>query len=255
VLVGDSAFSALLFLAALRRGGITAITRLRLDAALYDPAPPRFPGTIGRPRKKGARRPTLSKILTDPGTVWQQVSVPGWYGTGERRIEITSATAVWHHSGLPGVPIRWVLIRDPENSFEPQALLCTDPIRDPTQIVTWFVRRWQVEVTFQEARAHLGVETQRQWSDKAIARTTPCLLALFSIVTLLAQLLPARQRRQIATTAWYPKPQPTFSDALAVVRYAIWREEGLSTSRRKRDRRKPRFRLPPPWAYALCQAA
>ncbi|TXM96206.1 transposase, partial [Methylobacterium sp. WL64] len=165
VLVGDSAFSALLFLDALRGSGVTTITRLRLDAALYDPAPPRLPGTIGRPRKTGARRPTLSKILTEPATLWQQVSVPGWYGTGERRIEITSASAVWHHSGLPVVPVRWVLIRDPENHFEPQALLCTDPVRDPTQIVTWFVRRWQVEVTFQEARAHLGVETQRQWSD------------------------------------------------------------------------------------------
>lgn len=121
--------------------------------------------------------------------------------------------------------------------------------------MTWFVRRWQVEVTFQEARAHLGVETQRQWSDKAIARTTPCLLALFSIVTLLATRLPARERRQVAATAWYPKPQPTFSDALAAVRHAIWREESLSTSRRRHDRRKPRFRLPPPWAYALCRAA
>lgn len=255
VLVGDSAFSALLFLDALRRGGITAITRLRLDAALYDPAPPRLPGTIGRPRKKGVRRPTLSKILIDPGTLWQQVSVPGWYGMGERRIEITSATAVWHHSGLPAVPIRWVLIRDPENRFEPQSLLCTDPARDSTQIVTWFVRRWQVEVTFQEARAHLGVETQRQWSDKAIARTTPCLLALFSIVTLLATRLSARERRQVAATAWYPKPQPTFSDALAAVRRTIWREEASSMSGRRRDRRKPRFRLPPAWAYALCQAA
>ncbi|WP_246688249.1 transposase [Methylobacterium sp. WL120] len=139
VLVGDSAFSALLFLDALRRGGVTAITRLRLDAALYDPAPPRLPGTIGRPRKTGARRPTLSKILTEPATIWQQVSVPGWYGTGERRIEITSASAVWHHSGLPVVPVRWVLIRDPENHFQPLALLCTDPARDPTQIVTCLI--------------------------------------------------------------------------------------------------------------------
>lgn len=255
VLVGDSAFSALMFLAALRRGGITAITRLRLDAALYDPAPPRLPGTIGRPRKKGVRRPTLSKILTDPGTIWQQVSVPGWYGMGERRIEIATATAVWHHFGLPAVPIRWVLIRDPENRFEPQGLLCTDTARDPTQIVTWFVRRWQVEVTFQEARAHLGVETQRQWSDKAIARTTPCLLALFSIVTLLATRLTARERRQVAATAWYPKPQPTFSDALAAVRRTIWCQQGLSTSPRRRNRKKHQFRLPPAWAYALCQAA
>lgn len=245
VLVGDSGFSALLFLDAMRHRGVTAITRLRLDAALYDAAPPRLPGTIGRPRRKGARRPTLSEILIDPHTLWQRVSVPGWYGMGERRIEITSATAVWHHSGLPVVPIRWVLIRDPQKGFEPQALLCTDPARDPAQIVTWFVQRWQVEVTFQEARAHLGVETQRQWSDKAIARTTPCLLALFSIVTLLATRLPARERRQVAATAWYPKPKPTFSDAPAAVRRAIWREEPLSTSRRRRDHRKPRFLLPP----------
>ena len=139
VLVGDSAFSALLFLDALRRSGVTAITHLRLDAALYDPASPRPPSTIGRPRKKGTRRPTLSKILIDPGTLWQQVSVPGWYGMGERKIEIASATAVWHHSRLPAVPIRLVLIRDPENRFEPQGLLCTDPARDPIQIVTCLI--------------------------------------------------------------------------------------------------------------------
>lgn len=162
VLVGDSAFSALLFLDALRRGSVPAITRLRLDAALYDPALPRRPGTLGRPRKKGTRQPTLSERLTDPGTLWQPVSLPGWYGMGDRMTEVAGATAVWHHSGLPAVPIRWVLIRDPNNRFEPQALLCTDLARDPTQIVTWFVRRWQVEVTFEEARAHLGVETQRQ---------------------------------------------------------------------------------------------
>ena len=196
VLVADSAFSALLFLDAMRRGGVTAITRLRLDAALYEPAPPRPPGTIGRPRKKGARLPTLRDVLLSEGTLWQSVWVTGWYGASERRIEIASATAVWRHSGLPIVPIRWVLIRDPEGRFGPQALLCTDPARDPAQVVAWFVRRWQVEVTFQEARAHLGVETQRQWSDKAIARTTPCLFALFSIVALLADRLPARERRR-----------------------------------------------------------
>ena len=170
VLVGDSGFSALLFLDAVRRSGITAITRLRLDAALYDPAPPRPPGTIGRPRTKGARLPTLLEVLTNKSTAWQALNVPGWYGAGERRIEVATATAVWRHAGLPVVPIRWVLVRDPEHRFAPQALLCTDLARDPALIVSWFVRRWCVEVTFQEARAHLGVETQRQWSDKAIAR-------------------------------------------------------------------------------------
>ena len=186
ILVTDSAFSALLFLDAMRRAGITTITRLRLDAALYEPAPVRLPGTRGRPRRKGARLPTLAQVLAAKSTHWRSVHVPGWYGAGERMIEIASATAVWQHGGLPVVPIRWVLIRDPLNRFAPQALLCTDLARDPARIVGWFVRRWQVEVTFQEARTHLGLETQRQWSDKAIARTTPCLLALFSIVTLLA---------------------------------------------------------------------
>ena len=159
VLVGDSGFSALLFLDALRHGGITAITRLRLDAALYEPAPPRRPSTIGRPRTKGTRLPTPAQVLADSGTGWQTIVVPGWYGAGERTIEIASATAVWRHGGLPVVPIRWVLIRDPERRFQPQALLCTDPMRDPARIVSWFVRRWSVEVTFQEVRAHLGVET------------------------------------------------------------------------------------------------
>lgn len=255
VLVGDNGFSALLFLNALRRGGVTAITRLRLDAALYDPAPTRLPTTIGRPRMKGARLSTLAMTLAAKDTLWREVVVPGWYGAGERTIEIASGTAVWRHAGMPVVPIRWVLIRDPENRFEPQALLCTDLARDPVQIVSWFARRWSVEVTFQETCAHLGVETQRQWSDTAIARTTPCLLALFSIVTLLATRLSARQRRRVAAAAWYPKPHPTFSDALAAVRCAIWHERALATSTRRRPRTKPRFRLPAPWAYALCHAA
>ena len=258
MLVGDSGFAALAFLDALRRIRITTITRLRLDAALYEPAPPRLLSTIGRPREKGARLPTLSELLKAENTLWQTVQVIGWKGAGECTIEIASATAVWRHSGLPVVPIRWVLIRDPENRFAPQALLCTDLDRldrDPTQIVGWFVRRWQVEVTFQEARTHLGVETQRQWSDKAIARTTPCLLALFSIVTLLAGHLPPRERRQVAQAAWYPKPQPTFSDALATVRRAIWREQAFVISRRRGDSTKVRLALPDAWAYALCYAA
>jgi hypothetical protein len=256
VLIGDSGFSALLFLDAMRRGGITAITRLRLDAALYEPAPPRPPGTFGRPRTKGARLPNLSDVLADPRTGWQAIVVPGWYGAGERSIEIASATAVWRLGGLPVVPIRWVRVRDPENSFAPQALLCTDLDREPMQIVSWGVAALECRGHLSwEARAHLGVETQRQWSDKAIARTTPCLLALFSIVTLLASRLPTRERTRVMTAAWYAKPKPTFVDALAAVRYALWREQTSVMSCHRLHRPKRRFVLPSPWAYALCQAA
>jgi hypothetical protein len=115
-----------------------------------------------------------------------------------------------------------VLIRDPFGKFEPQALLCTDPEVPARQIIEWFVLRWQLEVTFQEVRAHLGVETQRQWSDRAIGRTTPALFGLFSWVTLAAYLLPAGQRIPVRSAAWYEKPLPTFSDAIALVRRQLW---------------------------------
>lgn len=146
--VGDSGFAALELLAALSRRGVACITRLRLDAALYDPAPPRLPGTVGRPRTKGQRLATLAEVLTDPAMPWRRVMVPGWYGGGERVIEISTATAVWRHGGMPVVPIRWVLVRDPLGRFDPQALLCTDPAQDPVQILRWFVQRWQLEVVF-----------------------------------------------------------------------------------------------------------
>jgi hypothetical protein len=255
VVVTDSGFSALEFLSALLRQEVTCVTRLRLDAALYRPAPPRQPGTIGRPRTKGERLPTLTEVLADKTARWQRVTVPGWYGEGERVVEICSDTAVWRHSGMPVVPIRWVLLRDPCRRFDPQALLCTDLAQEPLQIVRWFVQRWQLEVTFREVRDHLGVETQRQWSDKAIARATPCLLGLFSIVTLLAARLDSRARVWASTSAWYIKPRPTFADTLAAVRREIWSEQGFIVSRQSVEATK----LPPALregiAYALCHAA
>ena len=255
VVVADSGFAALEFLAALGRRGVACVTRLRLDAALYDPAPPRLPGTNGRPRTKGKRLANLSDVLADPATVWQRVIVPGWYGGGERVVEISTNTAVWRHGGMPVVPIRWVLIRDPLGRFDPQALLCTNPAQDPVQVLRWFVQRWQLEVTFHEVRDHLGVETQRQWSDKAIARTTPCLLGLFSLVTLLGRQLTPHARRATATSTWYRKQRPTFSDTLAAVRREFWHEQGFVTSPHASDIRKLRPTLRNAITYALCQAA
>lgn len=231
IAVADSTYAALAFLAACQSWArpVTVITRLRLDAALYDPAPPRRAGQRGRPRRKGPRRPTLATVAADPQAGWTSVTVTTWYGRSERTVEVASQTAVWYHTGLPPVPLRWVLIRDPQGQFETQALLCTDPAIAPDQILAWFVLRWQLEVTFEEARRHLGVETQRQWSDLAIQRTTPALLGLFSLVTVLAHphLTTAADIRQ---AAWYHKSLPTFSDALAVVRRQLWQHTLSGTS-------------------------
>jgi hypothetical protein len=227
VFVADSSYATLELLGRMIRlpNPITMVVRFRLDAALYAPAPPRLPGQKGRPRRKGERLPSLEELAADPTTVWTPHIVRYWYGELRRHIELTSGTAVWFHIAKPVVPIRWVVIRDPLGRFKTQALLCTDLTATPVQIVEWFIQRWQMEVTHREVREHLGVETQRQWSDKAIARTTPALFGLFSLITVLAHhlalahhgILPVRR------AAWYDKPLPTFSDAIAVVRHELWR--------------------------------
>jgi len=178
--VTDSGFSAIDLLDAVR----SMVTRLRLDpyASLFAPAAPRKAGTIGRPRRTGERLPTLAKRLVDPRTRWRALVIAGWYGGAERRVEVATGIAVWSHPGRPVVPLRWLLVRDPTGTFKPQAFLCTDRDACPADILSWFVRRWTLEVTFAEVRRHLGVETQRQWSDKAIARTTPVLLGLYALV-------------------------------------------------------------------------
>jgi DDE superfamily endonuclease len=219
VVVGDRTYAALEFLHACQTVTVTVITRLRLDAALYEPAPP-YSGK-GRPRKKGKRLPTPQQVVNDPLTGWTRLTLP-WYGQSQRELDLTTFTAVWFHYGLPAVPIRCVLIRDGAAQFEPQALLSTDLSLTPEHILACFLRRWQMEPTFQHVRTHLGVETQRQGSEKAIARTTPTLLGLFSFITLLAHTLIQRHDAPIRSAAWYPKSVLTFSDALALVRHHVW---------------------------------
>ena len=226
VAVADRAYASLKLLDHCRRlrNPITFITRLRLDAALYEPAPPRRPHQRGRPRLKGERLPNLSVVAEDPGTLWRAITVSNWYGKEKRIVEIVSQTAVWHSTGLPAVPLRWVLIRDPRAQFKTQALLCTDLAAGPEQIISWFVRRWQMETTFQEVRQRLGFETQRHWSERAIQRTAPALLGLFSVITLVAHQLMKKSTDIVRQTAWHSKSHPTFSDALALVRRELWRQ-------------------------------
>ena len=231
VVVADSGFAVIELLWQLRqlKNPICMITRLRLDAALYEPAPT-TPAKRGRPRKKGQRLPTLEKVAEDQHTRWKQLIVQEWYGEKKRNIEITSNTAVWFHTGQPPLPIRWVIVRDPKHTFKTQALLCTDVNISAEQIIQWFVRRWQVEVTFHEVRTHLGVETQRQWADLSILRSTPALLSLFSVVTLLANVHARKQKLPIQQAAWYIKKLPTFSDALSIVKETLYSHPYFRTS-------------------------
>ncbi len=234
--VTDSSFAVLDLLDRVSRlKHVSLITRLRRDAQLYDCAPERQPGQPGRPRRKGARRPAPKQRLAVPTTHWETLEIEDWFGGEKRPLEVYSETCRWYKSGQRPVAIRGVLVRDPFGEFEPRAFLSTEVEHTPQQMLTWFVRRWRMEVTFEESRADLGIETQRQWSELAIARTTPVLFGLFALVTLLANALIKDEIKLVRTAVWYAKERPTFSDALALVRRCLWSNCHFQTSQLNSD--------------------
>ena len=228
-LIGDQRYSVHELGQACARWDVRLVAPLRMDAALYVPAAPRRPGTNGRPRVKGERLPQLAQVLKGAQTPWQRLRVR-WYNGRRRELDVTSGTAVWYRIGQPVLPIRWVLVRDPTRRLTPRAYFSTCPNDRPRAVVQRFIKRWTIETTFEESRTHLGLETQRQWSDRAIERTTPCLFGLYSVVTLLAHALHPDGKVPIQRTAWYAKSYATFADVLASIRYHLWGDFTFSTS-------------------------
>ncbi len=220
-IIGDGAYSVIeLGLTCVKRQA-SLIAPLRLDARLFAPPPPPKPHQMGRPRVVGKRLPNLSAVLNNPKTEWEMHTIH-WYGGTQRKLEVTTGTALWYSTGTDPLPIRWVVTRDPAGKREPKAYFSTDQGQSAVEIVEDFVKRWSIEVTYEESRAHLGVETQRQWSDLAIERSTACLLGLYSLVVLLGQALHPDGNIPLQQDAWYPKTHATFSDVLATVRRHLW---------------------------------
>ena len=237
VLVGDGSYAAILLIQRCQRlkQPVKLVSRLRLDAQLYDPPPIERPkGKRGPMPKKGVRQPKLADRLQDEQTVWRKMEL-AWYSDGVQTVEYATDTALWHRPGQEPVPLRWVLIRSPEGKFKPGALFSSDSSVSAQQIVEWFILRWNIEVTFEEVRAFLGFGTQRHWSDRAIERTSPCLLGLFSLVTLMAHRLHGEQLPK-QQASWYAKSDATFSDVLAAVRLDLLQIPNYVMSSEHHDR-------------------
>jgi hypothetical protein len=234
VLVVDGGFAAVSLALACVKNRVTMVSRLRWDAALYYPPAPQRKGKRGPKPTKGTRQRSLQSWAERSDTPWETVEVD-WYGGQRKPLWVFSRTALWYTPRLPPVPLRDVLAADPEGKRRMEAFCCTDLEATPVEILQWVVMRWSVEVTFEEGRAHLGLETQRQWADLAIARTTPVLLALFSLVTVLALQLSQDGQIPVPVTAWYHKTEPTFADCLALVRQYLWRARYLMNSAPKAD--------------------
>lgn len=220
-LSGDGAYSVVELGLTCRGADVRLVAPLEWDARLFSPPLPRRLDQRGRPALVGQRLTKLSERRDDPATVWQTVWVR-WYDQCYRHLQVISGTALWYRFGLTPLPVRWLVVRDPQGRSETRAYFSTVLDDTPQAILDTAIARWPIEVTFEECRAYLGIETQRQWSDKAIACSTPLLLGLYSLVALLAHALHPNGQMPIHTTAWYQKPHATFADVLAVVRRALW---------------------------------
>jgi len=220
-LTGDGSFATLEIFMHAQQQAVGMIARMKLNSRLYDLPPLEYPKNKPGPRPPvGSLLPKMEEQLKEE-TGWKSAVFTEWYGNQNKEMLVRGGLAIWRKSNSQLVKIKWVLLKDPEGKLDPVLLGCTDFTAKAQDIVHFFVRRWRVEVTFAEVRRHLGVETQRQWSDLAIDRATPCLMALFSLVCLLANVLHKEQKIVPNHTAWYTKKGVTFSDVLTAVRIEI----------------------------------
>lgn len=227
ILVGDGGFACGELAWRCLKLRISLITRLKMNACLYDFPPLEAPGKRGRKKTRGAKLFSFKEMIGMPDLGWKEIIVEG-YGQKRKRLKYISNVTLWGADGFHPVPIKWVLVVDPEGELDPVPLMCTDLAMSPEEIISLYIRRWNLEVTFEEVREHLGVETQRQWSDKAIARTTPILMGLYTIVCLICNRMHEESPIEVVQTAWYEKSDATFSDLLKTVRKILWKDNLIS---------------------------
>ena len=205
-----------------------------MDSNLYDF--PTLPDHHKRGPKasKGKSLPKLKSLATDKNQKWKKGSLV-WYGQKIKTMEYLSGICLWYRAGFQPLPVQWVIIVDPEGESRTEAFFSTNLKINPLRIAQLFIWRWPIETTFQECRSHLGFETQRQWTDKAIQRTSPAILALFSIVCLMALKLSKEKKLLPETSGWYNKKEGTFSDVLIFVRKYLWNRIYLNKSNVETD--------------------
>ena len=205
----------------------TLVSRFHPDANLYEPPSRKGSRQVGRPPVKGKKSPSPTAIVKRSRLRHATV---GWYGGGKRRVGLVSGVGHWYKGGCGLVAVRWVYVKDFTGTHRDDWLYSTDINLRPEDIVTFFTRRWCIETTFQEVRAHLGFETTRQWVANSVLRTAPVLLGLYSVVCLLfAAMVSKRREVPAAQRPWYAKAEPTFADAIAEVRRLLWLKTVLKT--------------------------
>ncbi len=253
ILLGDGGYATSELAEFCSRHSHPLVCRLRADAALYAPAPTRRTKQLGRPRIKGKKIDSPARAAERKNAVWKKATVD-WYGGATRKVGLLTGTGVWYNRRR-AVPIRWVYIVDRQGTHRNDCVFTTDVSMPPARIVSLFTRRWSIEVTFEEVRAHLGFETTRQRVAKSVLRTAPCLLGLFSVISLVLADYSRGHRVRPASTAWYVKTDVTFSDAIATVRRLLWEKTVFGTSNYAKQYAKTPPAIRKLFLDCLCPAA
>jgi hypothetical protein len=221
ILCGDGHYAAheLARFCYLHRDRVTLVSLLHPRAHLCEKPKPRRKGQKGRGRIRGKKLPHPQDVVKQAKRKRSTVS---WYGGKKRRVEFVSQTAHWYKATEGLVPIRWVFVHDLDGTHEDRYFYSTDPTMSASRIISLYTGRWSIEVTFQEARAHLGISTPRNRTKLSVLRTFPCLLGCFSVVSLLFHEKTKGQKVTPESWAWYHKPEVTFADAIGSVREMFW---------------------------------
>jgi hypothetical protein len=202
------------------KGRIAIISRFYPNANLYLPPPLRVPGA-GRPRRKGAKLPSPEKIVA--GRKRRQTLRVSWYGGGRREIGVISGAGHWYKSGGGLVAVKWVNVEDRTGTHRAEYFFTTDPSMTPKDVVEIYTSRWSLEVTFEEMRSYLGLETTRGWIKNTILRTAPFLFGLYSLTVLIYERLPKVWQEEFWIN-WQGKENVCFSDVVTSVRCYLWQE-------------------------------
>lgn len=221
VIVADSAFACREICKTCIKHNVIFCSQLRLDASLYD-FPPVRQGQRGRPRVVGQRLPNLATLLNDKKQKWIRLLAP-WYSEKSKELDVLTGTCLWYHNTVGGVPIRWIITKDPKGENKPMAILVTDFRICEEQAIAFFVGRWPIETTFQEINQHLGLETIHTWSDISVNRTAPAIIASYSLACLIVNESVKETGIEVTpqTSYWYEKNTVTFSDVMVYLKLLI----------------------------------
>jgi hypothetical protein len=236
VMVGDADYTNSTLIKG-RPSNVTILGRSRLDAAIYEPPPPRRPGQMGRPRVRGARLPSPQEQAADPKAAWRRVKVAVYGKTVTVRVLVINA--LWYVAGGSGM-MRLVLVRGFPGHKRDDVFVCTDETMSAARIIETFAMRWSLEVTFHDAKGKFGFEDPQNRNERAVERTAPMALWCYSLTVL--WYVTSGQSLPIARTTnalpWYPKAAPTFADMLATLRRASWAERLFDPQANDRTFRK-----------------